>query len=410
MMATSSYRGLMLVVIALPLLFGEANVAAGEEPEIEKLVRDLRDRNFRVRQSAMRRLTELDAVEALRKALHSDDPEIARLAGLALKDLEKLDVPGSLQKLKREIADGKASLAIDRFARWNGPENDKMSWQLMIDFAWDITKRATKKHPVLISGWFSKREPIRSTKTFDGYRLDPWELLFIHSRNRFVLSELRYGCVRAEGIEAMGRGYLKGVLVSSDGIRLRLGGGSQSQSILFISGQASVTEVSDTILICDGDLQVDRTITTSIVVAKSVKCFGASNSVIAASGSITSRQAKDPTASWLENEPNPFGFIKWFTVAEVGLEVAAASDAVKIEKLHDGKLPRKAGLELGDVITAVDGTKVDSPESFRRRLLRGVVNEYCTLTVRRGGKSLDVPLDFRAEERAKEKVKQAEKK
>ncbi len=395
----------MLVVIALPLLFGEAKAAAAEEPEIEKLVRDLGDKSFGVRRGAVRRLTELEAVDALRKALDSDDPEIARLADRALKDLEKLDVPRSLQKLRQEMAEGKADFVIDRFARWKGPENDKISWQLMIDFAWDITKRATKKHPVLISGWFSKREPIRSAKEFD--RVNPRELLFIDLRQRFVLSEPRCGFVRAEGIETAGRGWMQGVLVSSDGIRLRLSG---PQSIVFVSGQASVTDIRDTILICDGDVQVDDCITTSIVVAKSVKCFGARNSVIAATGNITSRQAKDPTASWLENEPNPFGFIKWFTIAEVGLEVAAAKDAVKVEKLHDGKLPIKSGLKVGDVITAVDGTKIDSPESFRRRLMRGVVNEHCTLTVKRGAMSLDVLLDFRAEERAKEKARQTEKK
>ena len=97
-------------------------------------------------------------------------------------------------------------------------------------------------------------------------------------------------------------------------------------------------------------------------------------------------------------------FVKWFTPSDIGLEVAG-KNTVTIAKLHDGKLPAKSGLKVGDQINAVDGSKVESAETFRRRLLRGVVNERCTLTVRRGDANLDVLLDFRADERAKEKAK-----
>ncbi len=406
-MATNFYRGLMLVGIALALLFGEAKAAAPGEPEIEKLVRDLGSKDFRVRQDAKRRLTELEAVPALRKASNSDDPEIARLAQSILRDLEKSAAARSLEKLRQQIADGKADLVIDRFARWNGPEDDQTNWELLIDFAWDVAKRAKKKHALLNDEQLLQSSPVKSTKEFDFVKSGR-ESLFIHSRQRFTFPTDIGVFVRADGMDGE-RIMPRQVLVSSNGIAVR--SGIRRTIILATGGPCHVMHIWDAILICDGDIECAESIGNSVVIANgSVKCGDARNSMIVATGSITSRQKKDPTVTRLENEPNPFGFIKWFTVAEVGVEVAAAKDAVRIEKLHDGKLPLKAGLKVGDIVTAVDGTKVDSLASFRRRLLRGVVNEYCTLTVQRGGKSLDVPLDFRAEERAKEKAKQAEKK
>lgn len=412
-MGTGSRMVLMLVVIALPLLFGEANEAAAEEPEMEKLVRDLGSKDFRVRQSAMRRLTELEAVDALRQALKSDDPEIARLADRALKDLERSGWPRFVQKLKQESADGKASLAIDRFVRWNGPADDVASWQLMIDFAWDVANRATEKHPALVDGWLSRSKvlPIQTTKQVSSDRGQ--KELFIRAHQPVTISDRFSGFVRAAGIKIERPGFThRSVFMSSDGME---SDSSLHQSIILVAGPARIRGACHTILICDGDIEDAFVISGSVVIANgSVKCRSAGNSVIVAAGTITSKYKRDDPLNaqtiWIENEPNPFGFIEWFSTAEVGLEVAAAKGSVKVAKLHDGKLPFKAGLKVGDIITAVDGTKVDSPDSFRRGLLRGVVNERCTLTVKRGDMSLDILLDFRAEERAKEKTKAPEKK
>ena len=81
-----------------------------------------------------------------------------------------------------------------------------------------------------------------------------------------------------------------------------------------------------------------------------------------------------------------------------------------IRKVADGKLPARAGLKVGDLITAVDAGKVDSMETFRKLVRRGSIHERCTLSVKRGDMNLDVILEFRAEERAKEKTKPPDKK
>jgi PDZ domain len=412
-MGTGSRMALMLIVIALPLLFGEADAAAPDDPEIEKLVRDLGSKDFRVRQGAGRRLTELEAFEPLRRALKSDDPEVARLADRALKNLERSGSPRFAQKLRREIADGKASLAIDRFARWDGPKDDAASWQLMIDFAWDVVKRATEKHLAPVDGWLSP-STVRLIKTVK--QVSPergQEELFIRARQPVTISDRFSGFVRAEGIKIVRHGFTyHSVFTSSDGMKADA---SIRQSIILVAGPARIRGAINTILICDGDIDDSFTISHSLVIANgSVKCDIAGQSVIVAAGKITSKYKRDDPLNartiWIENEPNPFGFIKWFTTSEVGLEVVAAKDAVRIEKLHDGQLPIKSGLKVDDIVTAVDGTKVDSPDTFRRGLLRGVVNERCMLSVKRAQQNLDIILDFRAEERAKEKAKDPQKK
>jgi S1-C subfamily serine protease len=185
-----------------------------------------------------------------------------------------------------------------------------------------------------------------------------------------------------------------------------------------------VKQITNSIIVIDGHLKRIYGATDSIIIVRGdiikapppvrypdIEFYGLRNSIIICTGKYRPSDKCIETKSYLKDQvEQPLGFIKWFTIGEVGLEVSPApSDGLQVDKLHDGKPARKAGLDLGDVIIAVDGMQIDGQESLRRRLMRGVVNERCTVTVKRGGKSLDVPLDFRAEERAKEKAKPPEK-
>jgi S1-C subfamily serine protease len=65
------------------------------------------------------------------------------------------------------------------------------------------------------------------------------------------------------------------------------------------------------------------------------------------------------------------------------------------ERLEPGKPFARAGLRKGDLLTALGGAAVGSPEDFRRRLRRlAAEGGKVTLDLQRDGKALrvDVPL------------------
>src|SRR5262245_1953429 len=84
------------IVAISPFSLQAADPVVADEEKVKALIRELGDRNFKVRDNALRRLTELEPIEALRKALKSDDPEIARLAARILDDLDKAAIVRSL--------------------------------------------------------------------------------------------------------------------------------------------------------------------------------------------------------------------------------------------------------------------------------------------------------------------------
>jgi S1-C subfamily serine protease len=61
-----------------------------------------------------------------------------------------------------------------------------------------------------------------------------------------------------------------------------------------------------------------------------------------------------------------------------------------IEEVVDGSPAADAGLQVGDVVTAVNGESVDEEHTLRDRLIAYEPDDVVTLTVQRGDQSLDV--------------------
>jgi S1-C subfamily serine protease len=92
-----------------------------------------------------------------------------------------------------------------------------------------------------------------------------------------------------------------------------------------------------------------------------------------------------------EHEPNPLGFVKWFDAASVGVTVGPAEGGVRVKAA--GKSFAVAGLRAGDLLTALDGEAVKSPDEFRL-LLRAKLADggKMALAVRRAGQDLKIPV------------------
>lgn len=86
-----------------------------------------------------------------------------------------------------------------------------------------------------------------------------------------------------------------------------------------------------------------------------------------------------------------FSVISAALAAKRGLPV---QEGALIEQVYDDTPAAEAGLEAGDIITAVDGDPIDQRRTLRERLLSYDEGEVVTLTVLRGGEeqSIDVTL------------------
>jgi len=82
-----------------------------------------------------------------------------------------------------------------------------------------------------------------------------------------------------------------------------------------------------------------------------------------------------------------FSIISAALATERGLSV---QEGALIEQVYDDTPAAEAGLETGDIITAVDGDPVDQQRTLRERLLAYDEGEVATLTVLRGGEELSI--------------------
>jgi S1-C subfamily serine protease len=79
--------------------------------------------------------------------------------------------------------------------------------------------------------------------------------------------------------------------------------------------------------------------------------------------------------------------LKFYDVKQSGIEVQQAKEGVVVKKVHKGKPFAKAGVQEGDRLLALDGTKIDSLDVFRRLVRRNAMaNNDIVLTVERPGK------------------------
>ena len=85
-----------------------------------------------------------------------------------------------------------------------------------------------------------------------------------------------------------------------------------------------------------------------------------------------------------ENESRPFGFVTFFELSAVGVEVKVADKVVTVAKVAGDGAFAQAGMKVGDVVAGVNGKKPDSAESLRRLLRDALALGDATITLKRG--------------------------
>jgi S1-C subfamily serine protease len=88
------------------------------------------------------------------------------------------------------------------------------------------------------------------------------------------------------------------------------------------------------------------------------------------------------------------GYITFFELSTVGVEVKMADKAVQVTAVAEGKPFADAGVRDGDIIAEVNGKKPDSAESLRRLLRDALAIGDAAVKFQRGGKTQTVRISL----------------
>jgi hypothetical protein len=201
--------------------------------------------------------------------------------------------------------------------------------------------------------------------------------------------------------------------------------GEWYRSIVLVNNSIALPRVSDSLIICDGDVKLASHISQCVIIANgSIRYIDPANAIPASNGqvitpwiegkcyicasgsidlpenrlgqssvyhagkSVTLAQKPEKSDRILKNQKAlPFG-IKFLDPSDFGLEVAARNDEVQVVKIDKDSIFAKYGLEVGDVIFSIDLVPITSVQEFRRHLRRGVLAESAMLRVKRNGEML----------------------
>jgi hypothetical protein len=334
-------------------------LTAQRQKEIEKLIADLGGDDFDGREAAQQELQKLgeEAVPILEKAqATAADPEVRRRLGDVLAPLQKIIGDRQSEKLLAEASTGGVDLLVEHLTRkgYAGADDREAVRKLIAA----VAEKAGGKDKFSLQ-FEDKAWPVT---------------------RRLLLNEAAAEELNQTHI-ATGRMVLRGPFK---------GEADLCTAVVFVNGDfSSGVGAVNTFIVCDGDVNLRNATRCVIVAGGSITLGRASDSVLAARGSVNVKQ--DPIDTTIhEKEQTPLDAVAFFDPSQLGAEVSLAAGKVRIDKVRDGTPMATAGLRAGDVVAAVDGSDVDSPDTFRRSLRRGLVEGKAVLKVRRGDDTIPV--------------------
>ena len=231
---------------------------------------------------------------------------------------------------------------------------------------------------------------------------------YLRRRNpRFTRTEVAYICpdpekenppilYRNESIQASTvvspTGIHGGIIVSRGGVQTKKA--IQGSVVLANGDVTAVTGLYDSVIVCDGDVTVtDWDISLSVIVARGniTAKRGATMCDLIAGGKVAvgkNYRVSDPSHNVIkENEACAFGFITFFELSTVGVDVKLDDKIVRVTTVKE-KMPfATAGIKVGDKIVSVNGKKPESAESLRRLVRDALAIGDASVVVRRGEKT-----------------------
>ncbi len=362
--------------------------------DVDALIRRLGSDDFQEREEATRLLSGKDeAGPALRRLLKSRDAEVVRRASAILEVLAHRETKRAFEKVREWVKNGDLDLAFERFARRPNWEDEVEGWQVMAEMAGALLAREHKEFRKLNPGTFSTLEGVS-------------DLLFIRDFRRFVRDEqplltrdstllpVKHGgrfLVRGGDLRLAGRlAAFRCLFVSSGRVQLDR---DFDDSVIFATGSVMVRNLSNSVVVCGGNFVSTESILNCLIVAGGdVKVNSRTwQSRLISVGRVYMKPDNLINSVAQEKEAMPLGFVHFFEPSRVGISVEPEVSGVRVCEVAAGKAFGRAGLCVGDVVTELDGQRVDSPNSFRRALRARVAEGgEAVFEVRRGERTTQI--------------------
>jgi hypothetical protein len=394
------------------VLFLGALLAASEEArdstEIEALVERLASDRFEEREEAAQRLLkyEADAVPSLRKAAQSADPQVRKRSAELLVEIHSTTARRELARAVQFAEDGAFEESVERCVRWVEEDPEDAALGALVQLAERLLLREKERFGNL-------RLPAvkGSTTSFPFLTKDLGAFVkkchplvkVVRSRHPVVNQPSFCSIVRGAGVTLQKN--TTGLIVSSRDVIVS----RECSHRLVITACGSVTvhgHANDSLILSGGDVAVRNSLAGTLIVARGNITLPHSigySSVFAAGSATVSEPgigdlqagARKPelTRSVLrEHDTEGLGLIRFFDERKLGVEVLPNKAGVLVKEAQRGRPYAAVGLRPGDVISAIDGVEIASPESFRttlrQRLAEG--NRFLKLSVQRAGEKLEL--------------------
>jgi PDZ domain len=236
------------------------------------------------------------------------------------------------------------------------------------------------------------------------------EALYTRPKSRHADELVCIYDVAVQAPEVRAEWTLHGFVVSRGPVTVKVGIRS---ALVFANGTVSAPSIQGAVVISDGDVIAEAGIGNSLVIARGKVVTGSvDGSTIVSGDSIRYKQM--PVAPPLcedvnvnkaliarfeprrvdlrEKDAHPLGFVTFFELHRVGLEVKAEGPAVVVSKVAAKSEAERAGVKAGDVVLAVGGTKPTDAEHLRRALRDALAVGDAKVQLKRGAETLTVTL------------------
>ena len=390
-------RGRGPLILLLSLLLGQlgepllAQPPASKPPTnevITSLLKQLSNEDEKVSRAAAERLSAMpEAIPALKKAAASNDRNMWMPAEPVLRE--------ALLRKNRSMAKGfPVDLFVERLLRVDDPFEEESYWRVAAELAGailDEEKRGFNFFSPLVGSVMPVYDYLNYREVHRHYlgRICDYPVV-VRPTDEIPETE-RILVIRRATIEPSRRVRPRWALLSSPGpIRLS----EARDSVIFGGNVVSVKDGRFLFIVTDGDVSIDNAVYCFIITRGSFKSGTENGSVVLAGGKAEFDGGLLRKGIVRAGIPKLLGWVRFFEISDAGLEVTSNENGIKVTKVADKQPPQKAGLQPGDIITAIDGKGFKDVEQFRRVLRHSTVQEASKFTVRRDGKMLELSASF----------------
>ncbi len=334
-----------------------------------ELVRRLASPSEQEWQEARRQLLLLESEPPeLLRATESSDPLQRERAANVLSKMAQSRADRVMNRAERYVNSGQIDLLVANSQMWTLATGEERLWMPAFELSERIAAKGKLQWPLGgkkasgVKGFVTWTDPtfVRTDEPFRPQaRIGKGNRIPCHS----------VGIIAPE-IESPNSIY-KAFLVSRGIVRTR---DNISQSVVIANGDVAGYTVTNAIIIADGDITITLATDTILIARGKINTAAATGSHLSVGETIKFRypgmSPGDPNLgnTAKESETKHLGFLTFFELSRVGLEVTAKDKSLRIAKLTDGSPLRKAGVAVDDVIAKANGVFVTTAEELRRAL------------------------------------------